>query len=221
MNFTSNHLTKFYWMLLLIIFIPIVTIPKETTGSLIFGGFYLILLGLAIRSMSNQVIVSRNRLTIKNLFKEQSIDILPESRIYIRKNVQSLNFVFRFYDYSIRVVNPDQTLKINANVNDADTLYQIVAELEQKYILPVWLERFSNQSTLTLDGTLTMTRNGIKYKNKIYLYNNLSGMELKSGHFRLMANGKLWQTTLLVLPVSAIPNIITFMTLINQVSIGQ
>ncbi|MDE2420585.1 MAG: hypothetical protein KGO49_05330 [Gammaproteobacteria bacterium] len=213
MEFTSNHVTKFYWILLLFMCLPL--LAMKVIGCVL----YLVVLGFAVRSMTSQVIVSGNRLTSKNIFKERTINILPESRIYICRNMQSINFVLRFYDYSIKIVNPDETLKINANVNDADTLYQIVAGLEQKHILPVWLERFSNQPSLALDDNLTMTRNGIKYKNKVYLYDNLSGMKLESGYFRLMANGKLWQTALLALPVSAIPNIVTFMTLMNQVDI--
>lgn len=216
MTFTHNHLTKIYWILLLGLGLLAFTSTNQTGGVICITIIYLMLIGFAIRSMSHQVIVSGRKLTSKNLFGERSILILPESRIYIRKNIQSFNFVIRHYDYSIKIVNPRETLKINANVNHADDLYQMIAEIEQRIILPAWLEKFSQNRALKMDDTLTIMRNGLKYKDKTYLYENLARMELERGYFRLLADGKLWQTSILALPVSAIPNLITFMTLINQ-----
>ena len=216
MTFTHNHLTKIYWILLLGLGLLAFTSTNQTGGVICITIIYLMLIGFAIRSMSHQVIVSGRKLTSKHLFGERSILILPESRIYIRKNIQSFNFIIRHYDYSIKIVNPRETLKINANVNHADDLYQMIAEIEQRIILPAWLEKFSQNRALKMDDTLTIMRNGLKYKDKTYLYENLAGMELERGYFRLLADGKLWQTSILALPVSAIPNLITFMTLINQ-----
>lgn len=216
MTFTHNHLTKIYWLFILGFGLVAFSSTRETIGLICIAVIYLALVAIALRSMSHQVIVSGRKLTSKNLFGERSILILPESRIYIRKNIQSYNFVIRHYDYSIKIVNPRETIKINANVNHADDLYQFIAEIEQRVILPLWLERFSENHFLKMDDSLTVMKKGIKYKDKTYLYENLAGMELEQGYFRLLVNGKLWQTAALALPVSDIPNLMTFMALINQ-----
>lgn len=216
MTFTHNHLTKVYWIILLGLAGFSLTITRDTAALILIIAVYLVFIWLALRSMSHKVIVSGRKLTSKNIFSERSILILPESRIYIRRNLQSFNLIIRHYDYSIKVVNPRETLKINANVNDADVLYDLISEIEQKVILPVWLEKFLQRHSLQMDNTLTIMTKGIKYKDKTYLYKDLSGIELERGYFRLLANGKLWQTAVLALPVSDIPNLITFMTLINQ-----
>lgn len=216
MQFTCNHLTRFYWIILLIVCSSLLTIPDSNSGLLIMALCYLALISLALHSMTRKVIINSRYVTCKNLFKEQSIRIVPESRIYIRKNLQSLNLVYRHYDYRIKIINRNQTLTINANVNDADTLFALIGQIEQDVILPLWLERFSHSHNLKLDANLTLLKTGIQYKNKTYLYENLSGMELKNGHFQLLANGRLWQTAVLNLPVFEIPNLLTFMTLTNQ-----
>ncbi|XID74970.1 DUF6585 family protein [Alkanindiges sp. WGS2144] len=216
MQFTCNNLTRFYWIILLVLFFPILSLADTPTGLFLLGISYLALLGFALNSMTRKIIVNNRHITCKNLFKEKSIRIIPESRIYICKNLHSLNLVYRHYDYRIKIINPNQTLTINANVNDADSLYALIAQLEHNVILPVWLERFHQKPSLRLDENLTLLKNGIQYKNKTYLYENLSGMELKNGHFQLVANGRLWQTPVLNLPVFTIPNLTTFMTLINH-----
>jgi hypothetical protein len=216
MQFTCNNLTRFYWIVLLILFSSLLTIPDTSGGMLLTLICYLALVGLALHSMTRKVTINSRYITCKNLFKEQSIRIVPESRIYIRKNLQSFNLVYRHYDYRIKIINRDQTLSINANVNDADTLFAIIGQIEQEVILPQWLERFSRQSSVQLDANLTLLKTGIQYKNKTYLYENLSGMELKNGHFQLLSNGRLWQTAVLNLPVFEIPNLLTFMTLTSQ-----
>lgn len=216
MIFTTNNITKFYWIVLLIgIFILLFAI-RNTGGRVFIATAFLVLLALAIRSMTHQVMIKGRRLVYKNLFNEKSINIIPESKIYVKRNIQSFFILYRHYDYSIKIINPNEELNINSNVNNADELYRLVANLEQKIILPVLLERYSNQQTLAMDKDLTISFTGIKYKNKDYLYNSLSGIELENGYFRLLANGKLWQTSILALPISAIPNMTTFMTLIHH-----
>lgn len=216
MEFTNNHLTKFYWAVLLILLLPILSIPDTTLSLIILLIGYLAIIAFAINSMTRKVTVSGRRITQKNIFKESAIRIIPESKIYICKNIQSLYFLYRHYNYSIKVVNPDQTLKINANVNNADDLYQLVAQLEQTVIQPVLLDRFIRAGAIQMDNALSISKTGLSYKNKTYQYDKLSGIELKNGHLHLMANGKLWQTNVLVLPVANIPNLLTAMTLLHH-----
>lgn len=216
MTFTINNLTKFYWVLLLIGATFILFAMESSDGRLFMGLIFLLLIALAIRSMSYKVHIKGRKITKKTLFTERSINIFPESRIYITKNITSLYILYRHYNYAIKIINPNETLNINANVNDADVLYELIAELEQKIILPVWFERFSKQQSLKMDSHLSINNKGITYKNKDYPYESLSSIELEQGYFRLKADGKLWQTSVLALPVSAIPNLTTFMTLIQQ-----
>lgn len=215
MNFTINNLTKFYWITLLIAVAFLLFSIKYSDGLLAIGILFLILLIFAIRSMSYQINVKGRKLSYKNLFSEKSINIIPESKIYIRRNIQSLFYIFRHYDYSIKVVNPNESLNINSNVNDADQLYELISQLEQKIIFPLLLERYTDQQLLMLDQYLGISTKGIKYKNKNYLYDSISSIEFENGYFRLLAEGKLWQTTVLALPISSIPNPTTFMTLIH------
>lgn len=215
MNFTINNLTKFYWIALLTGGIFLLFSIQYSDGRLAIGILFLILLIFAIRSMSYQISVKGRKLSYKNLFSEKSINIIPESKIYIRRNIQSIFYIFRHYDYSIKVVNPNGSLNINSNVNDADQLYELISQLEQKIIFPLLLERYTNQQLLMLDQYLGISSKGIKYKNKNYLYDSISSIEFENGYFRLLAEGKLWQTPVLALPISSIPNPTTFMTLIH------
>lgn len=217
MEFTSNHLTKFYWVVLLVLCLPIISFISHSTTSLVVVLIaYAIIITFAVHSFTRKVIVSGRRLTQKSIFKEESIRITPESKIYICQNLQSLYLLYRHYNYTIQIINPDQMLKINANVNDADSLYHLVAQLEKTVVLPVWLERFARNGGLQMDESLSINKTGLTYKNKTYKYEKLSGIELKNGHLHLMANGKLWQTNVLLLPVAKIPNLVTFMTLLNH-----
>ena len=216
MEFSNNHLTKFYWAVLLVLFLPILSMPDSTMGMLIILVAYFIIIAGAVHSMTRKITVAGSRLTQKNIFKEDSIRIIPESKIYICQNLQSFYFLYRHYNYSIKIINPNQALKINANVNNADDLYHLVAQLEQTVVLPVLLERFIDKGSIQMDDALSMNKTGLSYKNKTYSYDKLSAIELKNGHLHLMANGKLWQSSVLVLPVANIPNLRTFMTLLNQ-----
>ena len=216
MEFSNNHLTKFYWAVLLVLFLPIISMPDSTMGMMIVLVAYLIIIAGAVHSMTRKITVAGSRLTQKNIFKEDSIRIIPESKIYICQNLQSFYFLYRHYNYSIKIVNPNQTLKINANVNNADDLYHLVAQLEQTVVLPVLLERFTRDGAIQMDTALSMSTTALSYKNKTYNYEKLSGIELKNGHLHLMANGKLWQSNVLLLPVTNIPNLHTFMTILNH-----
>lgn len=215
MNFTINNLTKFYWIALLIGVAFLLFSIKYSAGRLAIGILFLMLLIFAIRSMSYQINIQGRKLSSKNLFNEKSINIIPESKIYIRRNIQSFFYIFRHYDYSIKVVNPNESLNINSNVNDADQLYELISQLEQKIIFPFLLERYTNQQLLMLDQYLGISSKGIKYKNKNYLYDSISSIEFENGYFRLLTEGKLWQTPVLTLPISSIPNPTTFMTLVH------
>ena len=217
MEFTHNHLTKFYWILLLVFGLFAVSMPDDFWSKASFFVCWLGLLFVALRAMSLKVVVQGRRLTEKNLFAEKSIDILPESRIYIRRNLQSFNLIIRHYDYRITVVNPHETLKINANVNDADQLFDAVAQLERRYVTPGWLDQFARQGRLQLDRQWLVTRTGLEYRGKAYFFDKINGMELKNGQFMLMADGRLWQTAVLNVPVSEIPNVYSFMALLNHV----
>lgn len=137
--------------------------------------------------------IKGRKLIYKNLFIEKSINIIPESKIYIKRNIQSFFIIYQHYDYSIKVINPNEKLIISSNVNNVDELYALISSLEQKIILPVLLERYTNHKALIMDQNLSISTTGIKYKNKDYLYNSLSGIELENGYFKLLANGKLWQ----------------------------
>ena len=216
MEFSNNHLTKFYWGILLVLFLPVISLPDSTIGLTIVLVAYFVIIAFAINSVTRKITVSGRRITQKNIFKEDSIRIIPESKIYICQNLQSLYFLYRHYNYSIKIVNPDQTLKINANVNNADDLYHLVAQLEQTVVLPVLLERFTHDGAIQMDTALSMSTTALSYKNKTYTYEKLSGIELKNGHLHLMANGKLWQSNVLLLPVTNIPNLHTFMTILNH-----
>ncbi|MEG0482061.1 MAG: hypothetical protein RR575_05370 [Acinetobacter sp.] len=218
MVFTTNNLTKFYWIALLIgLFFLLFTI-KNSGGRMFIATIFFVLFILAIRSITSQVMIKGRKLIYKNLFIEKSINIIPESKIYIKRNIQSFFIIYQHYDYSIKVINPNEKLIISSNVNNVDELYALISSLEQKIILPVLLERYTNQKALIMDQNLSISTTGIKYKNKDYLYNSLSGIELENGYFKLLANGKLWQTTILTLPASSIPNLTTFMTLIHHSS---
>lgn len=218
MTYTRNTLTKFYWIALLAFLIALLFAFSDPIGRLCIAIFALVLTFLAIRSITSQIIVSGKKISTKNLFSENSINITPESRIYIRRNIQSLFLVLRHYDYSIKIVNPNKSLTLNANVNSADELYDAIAQLEQKIILPILIERFSKQNSLVMDQDLSINNQGIRYKNKDYPYESLSKIEFKDGYFRLLAEGKLWQTAVLALPISSIPNSITFSTLLYSQS---
>lgn len=216
MAFSTNNLSKVYWIILLIGLTMILLSIDATEGKTVFGIIYVILIALAIRSFSYKVSVTGRKITTHTLITENSISILPESRIYIRKNIASLFLLYRHYDYGIKIINPKEKLNINANVNDADALFELIAQLEQKIIFPVSWERFSTQKKLKLDQDLTIHPQGITYKNKDYLYKSLSSIELEQGYFRLKAEGKMWETTVLALPVSQIPNLTTFMSLVHH-----
>lgn len=218
MTYTRNTLTKFYWIVLLAFLIVLLFAFSDPIGRLIIALFFIALAFLAIRSITSQITVKGRKISYKNLFTENSINITPESKIYIRRNIQSLFLVFRHYDYSIKIMNPNETLTLNSNVNSADELYDAIAQLEQQIILPVLIERFSKQNSLVMDQDLSLNTQGIRYKNKDYPYDSLSKIEFKDGYFRLLAEGKLWQTAVLALPISSIPNSITFSTLLYSQS---
>ncbi len=117
--FTHNHVSKIYWLFGVVLLLGAL-IQAAPENRMIFA---LILLGyglLCTYIMSNRVIVKNNSLTAKHFLSEKSIFILPDSRIYIRRSLQTINFIIRRYDYSIKVVNKDRTLTLNANVNNAD-----------------------------------------------------------------------------------------------------
>lgn len=218
MTYTRNTLTKFYWIVLLAFLIVLLFAFSDPIGRLIIALFFIALAFLAIRSITSQITVKGRKISYKNLFTENSINITPESKIYIRRNIQSLFLVFRHYDYSIKIMNPNETLTLNSNVNSADELYDAIAQLEQQIILPVLIERFSKQNSLVMDQDLSLNTQGIRYKNKDYPYDSLSKIEFKDGYFRLLAEGKLWQTAVLALPISSIQNSITFSTLLYSQS---
>ncbi len=217
MAFTHNHLTKFYWILLLVFGLFAVSMPDDVWSKVSFFVCWLGLLFVALRAMSLKVMVQGRRLTAKNLFAEKSIDILPESRIYIRRNLQTFNLIIRHHDYRITVVNPNETLKINANVNDADQLFDAVAQLERRHVTSGWLDRFARQGRLQLDGQWLITRTGLEHRGKAYFFDQINGIALKNGQFMLMADGRLWQTAVLSVPVSEIPNLHSFMALLDRV----
>ncbi|OTG91942.1 DUF6585 family protein [Acinetobacter sp. ANC 3813] len=191
MTYTRNTLTKFYWIVLLAFLIVLLFAFSDPIGRLIIALFFIALAFLAIRSITSQITVKGRKISYKNLFTENSINITPESKIYIRRNIQSLFLVFRHYDYSIKIMNPNETLTLNSNVNSADELYDAIAQLEQQIILPVLIERFSKQNSLVMDQDLSLNTQGIRYKNKDYPYDSLSKIEFKDGYFRLLAEGKL------------------------------
>lgn len=173
MTYTRNTLTKFYWIVLLAFLIVLLFAFSDPIGRLIIALFFIALAFLAIRSITSQVTVKGRKISYKNLFTENSINITPESKIYIRRNIQSLFLVFRHYDYSIKIMNPNETLTLNSNVNSADELYDAIAQLEQQIILPVLIERFSKQNSLVMDQDLSLNTQGIRYKNKDYPYDSL------------------------------------------------
>ncbi|OAL78474.1 hypothetical protein AY606_08605 [Acinetobacter sp. SFB] len=216
MTFSTNNLSKVYWSILLIGLTLILLSIDAPGGKSVFAIIYVVLIALAIRSFSYKVNVTGRKITTRTLFTENSISIRPESRIYIRKNIASLFFLYRHYDYKIKIINPKEKLNINANVNDADALFELIAQLEQKIIFPVSWEHFSTQKKLRLDQDLTIHPQGITYKDKDYLYRSLSNIELEQGYFRLKAEGKMWETTVLALPISQIPNLTTFMLLVHH-----
>ncbi|MGE8541239.1 MAG: DUF6585 family protein [Acinetobacter sp.] len=174
MTYTRNTLTKFYWIVLLAFLIVLLFAFSDPIGRLIIALFFIALAFLAIRSITSQITVKGRKISYKNLFTENSINITPESKIYIRRNIQSLFLVFRHYDYSIKIMNPNETLTLNSNVNSADELYDAIAQLEQQIILPVLIERFSKQNSLVMDQDLSLNTQGIRYKNKDYPYDSLS-----------------------------------------------
>lgn len=214
-EFTHNHFSKIYWILGLVLAASVVGTPDTATGKFVASAPFFLLLFFGLKAMSHRVSIHGRRLTSKTLFGEQSIDILPQSRIYIRRNMQSYNLILRHYDYRIDVVNPGQTLKINANVNDADQLFEAVAQLERRYISPDWLDQWQRNRRLQLDDRWLLTPTGIQYGKKTFFFDKINAIDVNHGYFRILADGKLWQTALLSVPVSELPNIHTFMHLLS------
>lgn len=216
MSFSKNSLTQFYWIAFIVLIASFLTADNNSSIQIFLVILFSLSIGFSIRSITSKVIIKEQTITFRNLFTEKSIYITPESKIYIKRDVQSVNFIFRHYDYSVTVVNPNETLSINTNVNNADKLYGLISELEQKIILPVLYKHYKNNHRLILDQYLSINPSGIQYKGREYLYTYLTGIEFKNGHFNLLAEGKLWQTTVFSLAVSDIPNLNTFITLVHS-----
>lgn len=216
--FTHNHFSKIYWVIGILICIMVFFQADETTTKASVGVIACFVIGMAVKAMSHQVIVSNNKIVSKNLFGEKSILVTSDSRIYLRQSLQSYNVIIRHYDYEIHIVNRNESLKINANVNDADTLFGYMRQLEQKIILPKWIESFARNRQLKADDHLSLFEDKIKINNKEYDYVSLSSITLVNGQLSLKKAGKLWETNVLVLPVSKIPNLSTCLTIIHNTS---
>lgn len=218
MTFTTNNLTKFYWVISIFGTIySLLFLIRDISWRIAIFVICLILIGLAIKSFTYKVNVRDKNIAFKHLFNKDQITIRPESIIYMTKNTISFNFILRLYDFKIKIINPNQTLIINANVNHADQLFTIIEEFEQKIILPVLYEQFINHHYLEFDNNLLLDSKSLTYKNKQYAFNTVTGIEIENGNFILL--GKRWhgKIHILSLPISSIPNLTSFTTLVHKI----
>ena len=138
--------------------------------------------------------------------------------VYTKRNFQSFNVIIRRYDYQIKIINGNEVVKINANMNNADALFELVRDMESEYILPYWIESFNRMQMLKFDEKLMLEKNGIRYNNKLYNYSSLSSITIQNGSVYLKKEGALWQSAVLTIPCANIPNLQTFLTIVHQTS---
>lgn len=217
MEFEIRDLHKFYWIIILLAYSYFLfSIPNTEALKILFIIFYPILICLATISLTRKVIISGRKITTKTILGKKSIVITQNSRIYIKKNVTTINHIIKIHNYEITIINSNQSLKINANVNNHETLYEEISELECSIILPELVNRFSkNNNSLAMDSSLAITPAGVKYKNKLYSYESILKIKLGNGNLSFIKEGKLWETSLFTIPISNIPNLNTFLYLIR------
>lgn len=217
-TFTHNHLSKVYWVLIIIGLIFAFTNVDDWIVKVIIGLPALFIIFWAIKTMSHKVEIVRNKIISKDLFSEKTAIITPRSRIYVKQSLQTFNIIFRHYDYVIRIENDQEVIKINANVNDADELFAIVRSLEAEIIYPALVQKFESSGQLQIDSHFLLSQYGIQYKNKSFDYIDLSSITFDNGYLRLNKAGKLWETCVLSVPAFNIPNLITFMSIVKATS---
>lgn len=217
-TFTHNHFSKVYWVLIIIGLFLAFTSFDDWIVKIIVGLPALFIILWSIKTMTHKVEISRNKITSKDLFGEKTVVITPRSRIYVKQSLQTVNVIFRHYDYAIRIENDQEVVKINANVNDADQLFAIVRALEAEIIYPRLVQKFKSSGQLQIDRHFLLTQYGIQYNNKNFDYIDLSSITFDNGYLRLNKTGKLWETCVLSVPVYDIPNLIAFMNIVEATS---
>lgn len=173
---------------------------------------------IIVKHLTYKVIVDSRKITATDIFSKKTALITQHSLVYTRQNFQSINFIIRRYDYVITIVNRNESVNINANVSNADGLFQAVRNIEKEQIFPYWIKKFIEEKTLKFGDKLTLQENGIMYGKKFYDYSSLSSISIQNGRVHFKKAGALWQTSILTIPCGEIPNLQTFIAIIHQTS---
>jgi hypothetical protein len=223
-TFTHNYVSHLYCIIVFILIVAIFGRADEVNNvSATYAIFYAVLAGspailFLVKNLSEKLVIDKNRIVRTDLFSKDSVLINKYSLIYTKRNFQSFNVIIRRYDYQIKIINGNEVVKINANMNNADALFELVRDMESEYILPYWIESFNRMQMLKFDEKLMLEKNGIRYNNKLYNYSSLSSITIQNGSVYLKKEGALWQSAVLTIPCANIPNLQTFLTIVHQTS---
>lgn len=219
MTFSKNHLTQFYWVLFLFYLLYcFIAVATDLAWKISIFSMFVISIILAIRSITHKVIIQDRQISFKNIFHEKSITIMPDSRIYITRDTYSFNFIFRIYHFKIKVINSNQTLVINATVNNSDKLFEMVKNLENRIILPNLYKFFTENQYLEFDTNLSINNISLIYNNKNYYFETIQSIEIDHSHFKFLSNGLLWKKQIVAIRIPSIPNLTTFTTIVHRIN---
>lgn len=105
-----------------------------------------------------------------------------------------------------------KTLMLDSSINHVEVLRDALLELEQIYQKPVTEHALLNRRSIFF-GDLKVSATGIAYKNQVLSYHDFKDCSLQKGHFKVLKQHG--QQTALDIPVSKIPNIKTFFTVLD------